>query len=135
MRMRLPNRFLLVALIGMTVGGISPTVVAQKSCGSPTQAYKFQMASDQQEVLLSKAASIPIGATVAQVEEALGRPDQDTKLVSKQGKFKVRLLYYYVARVDPRFSNVYDKFVAMRVDEKSSLIGVTYWCSKADAAN
>lgn len=135
MRMRLPNRFLLVAFIGVTVGGISPIVVAQTSCGSPTQVHKFQMALDQQEVLLSTAAAIPIGATVAQVERALGKPDQDTKLVSKQGKFKVRLLYYYVARVDPNFSNVYDKFVAMRVDEKSSLIGVTYWCSKADAAD
>ncbi len=92
------------------------------------------MAADRQKVLLSTAASIPMGATIAQVEKALGRPDQDKKIVSKKGEFKFRQLYYYLARVDPNFSNVYDRFVAMRFDVKSALIGVTYWCSKAAAA-
>ena len=127
-------RLLLVALTGVTTGVIAPTAGAQQSCGSPTQPYKFQMAADRQKMLLSTAASIPMGVTIAQVEQALGRPDQDKTLVSKKGEFKVRQLYYYLARVDPNFSNVYDRFVAMRFDEKSALVGVTYRCSKADAA-
>ncbi len=132
--MHLIYRLLLVALTGLTTGVIASTASAQQSCGSPTQAYKFQMPADQQKALLSTAASIPMGATIAQVEKALGRPDQDKKLVSKKGEFKVRQLYYYLARVDPNLSNVYDRYVAMRFDEKSALIGVTYWCSKADEA-
>ena len=132
--MRLIYRLLLVALTGLTTGVIASTASAQQSCGSPTQAYKFQRPADQQKVMLSTAASIPMGATIAQVEKALGRPDQDKKLVSKKGEFQVRQFYYYLARVDPNLSNVYDRYVAMRFDEKSALIGVTYWCSKADAA-
>lgn len=65
---------------GMLASGVS----ARERCGQPNQHFEFEMSASQQHMILSKAASMPIGSTLAQAIAALGKPDDDDILASKQ---------------------------------------------------
>jgi hypothetical protein len=90
-----------------------------------TRKYYYEMDTKSQKTFLKKINEIKYGDSLLAVKAILGEPNYDEKLVDKMGKFKARVLKYYIKIFEKNLVNEkYDRSVRFVFDSQDRLIEI-----------
>ena len=83
----------------------------------------YQMDSAVQQQLFSDAKSLKLGMNKKDVESLIGKPTRGSRIVSKEGVFRVYASYYYIQIWEKSFVNeVNDHYIRLSFDADEKLV-------------
>ena len=93
-----------------------------KSTMPETRPY-YQMDPAVQQQLFSDANSLKLGMNKKDVESLIGHPTRGSRIVSKEGVFRVYASYYYIQIWEKSFVNeVNDHYIRLSFDADEKLV-------------
>jgi len=97
----------------------------QTMSASPQTNYYFEMDAAKQAAFRSAFQEIKMGDDYQKIIAALGKPDYDRALATKDGKFVARSLLYYSKRWQKDLvSEGKDQFVDLQLDANNHLVRI-----------
>lgn len=114
-----------MALLSCTSRIESPNV--QGNSNTPGNDDNFiEMTKEERSNFLSKVRSIDVGDSYSRVIEILGKPTYDQNLAAKDNRFRIRVLKYYIRKVERNVVNEkYDEVVWFEIDKDSQVVSIS----------
>jgi hypothetical protein len=106
--------------------GVSPrreieAPLAQEGSSSPTS-YSHEISEAERERIRKGCSVLRRGDAYQQIVNAVGKPQSDNILATKDGQFRERVLHYYFKRVDKELVNErFDELITMHLDAQGKL--------------
>ena len=93
------------------------------SSANTPSGYYHQMDSEQQAQFFQQLSQVKVGDSLPDVLRLLGKATADQTLLDKQGRFKARVLSYYIKRWEKDFVNeLRDRIVRLEFDQNDQLV-------------
>lgn len=87
--------------------------------------YYFELDARQRSELLGKLRNVKVGDDYRTVIAKLGQPTHDQRLVTKDGRFKARVLSYYLKRWKKNLVNEQrDQLIRLELDQSEILVRI-----------